>query len=150
MIRFVTNKDIDQWLELAKEVEALFGDMAGIPEFRDAISECINASSALCATHTDNEVAGIIALSKEKNEIEWLTVKNKYRGRGYGNALLDAAIKHLDSTKPIYVQTFSSHVESGKPARQLYLHFGFKDYKDGGKNPADIDTTIMVLDKTEK
>jgi GNAT superfamily N-acetyltransferase len=146
MIRFVTHQDIEQWLELAKEVEPLFGEMVGIADFCEGIKECIANSSALCLTHADDDVIGIIAVNKEKNEIEWLAVKNKYRGNGYGYRLVDAAIQHLDTSKPIYVQTFSSHVESGKSARKLYLHFGFKDYKDGGKNPAGIDTTIMKLD----
>ena len=90
-------------------------------------------------------MAGIIAFSKEANEILWLAVKSKYRKKGYGHELVEAAIKHLDTNKPIYVQTFASHVEAGKSARKLYLHLGFEDDRDGGKNPAGIDTTIMKL-----
>jgi len=144
MIRFVNKQDIPQWLEFAKEVEDLFGKMAGLAEFETAINECIANSSALCVTH-DNDAAGIVAINKEKNEIEWLAVKKEYRGNGYGYQLVEAAINHLDTERPIYVQTFSSHVESGKPARKLYLDFGFKDYKHGGENPAGLDTTIMKL-----
>lgn len=146
MIRFATYEDFDSWLELAKEVEALFGEMADVVEFKEAIKECIALSSALCITCADNDIAGIVAINKDKNEVEWLAVKNKYRGKGYGFKLLEAAIEQLDKAKPIYVQTFSSHVELGQPARKLYLNFGFKDYKDGGKNPAGIDTTVMKLD----
>jgi hypothetical protein len=34
-------------------------------------------------------------------------------------------------------------VKAGEAARKIYLKFGFRDYKDGGKNPAGIDTVIM-------
>jgi len=146
MIRFVMEQDIPKWLELAKEVEDLFGEMAGLAEFEAAINECIANSTALCVIHSNHDVAGIVAINKDKNEIEWLAVKKGYRGNGYGYKLLEAAIELLDKTMPIFVQTFSSHVESEQPARKLYLNFGFKDYKDGGKNPAGIDTTIMQLD----
>lgn len=145
MIRNVTPQDIDAWLELAKEVEPLFGEMAGTEAFAEAISGCIADSSALCLVNADNDVVGIVALDKSSNEIAWLAVKHKYRGQGYGYQLVEAALGQLDQTQPIVVQTFAPHVESGKPARKLYLHFGFKDDKDGGKNPAGIDTVIMRL-----
>lgn len=145
MIRFVTNRDIGEWLELAKEAEPLFGKMAGDPEFNKAIEACISDSSAICVTDTDNGVAGIVAVNKENNEIAWLAVKNSCRKKGYGRQLAEAALASLDTHKPIYVQTFAPHVEEGKPARKLYLQFGFKDDKDGGKNPAGIDTVVMRL-----
>lgn len=145
MIRFVTHQDIEQWLQLAKEVEPLFGEMVGVSAFTEGIKGCIADSSALCITHIDDDIMGIISYNSNKNEIEWLAVKNKYRGNGYGYQLVEAAIQHLDQSKPIYVQTFSSHVGSGRSARKLYLSFGFKDYKVSGKNPAGIDTVIMKL-----
>ncbi len=145
MLRYVTVEDFDQWLEMAKEVEPLFGDMVGVADFEAGIKACIADSSALCVTQADDDVAGIIAFSKETNEILWLAVKNKYRKKGYGYDLVEAAIQHLDTDKPIYVQTFAAHVDAGLAARKLYLHFGFKDDKDGGKNPAGVDTTIMRL-----
>ena len=145
MIRYATLQDIDQWLDLAKEVESLFGKMAGLADFEDGIKACIAHSSAFCATHAEHDIAGIVAIDKEQNEIAWLAVKNTYRGAGYGRQLLETAIEHLDTTKPIYVQTFSAHVALGTPARKLYMRFGFNDDRDGGKNPAGIDTTIMKL-----
>lgn len=75
MIRTVTDQDFTQWLALAKEVEPLFGDMVGVAEFEAGIKACIADSSALCITYTDGDVAGIIAFSKESNEILWLAVK---------------------------------------------------------------------------
>ncbi len=143
MIRLVTNQDLNAWMELAGEVEPLFGEMVGKEDFINGIKDFISSSSAFCVVNTDNEVEGIIAINKALNEIAWLAVGEKCRGKGYGYQLLERAIDSLDNSKPIYVQTFSPGVKVGEAARKIYMKFGFKDDKDGGKNPAGIDTVIM-------
>lgn len=143
MIRLVTNQDLDAWMELAREVEPLFGEMVANEDFISGIKDCISNQSAFCVVNTDNEIEGIIAINKALNEIAWLAVGEKHRGKGYGYQLLEKAIGSLDKSKPIYVQTFSPGVKAGEAARKIYLKFGFKDDKDGGKNPAGIDTVIM-------
>jgi GNAT superfamily N-acetyltransferase len=143
MIRLVTNQDLNAWMELAGEVEPLFGEMVGNEDFISGIKGCIATQSAFCVVNTDNEVEGIIAINKALNEIAWLAVRERCRGQGYGYQLLEKAIDSLDNRKPIYVQTFSPGVKAGEAARKIYLKFGFRDYKDGGKNPAGIDTVIM-------
>lgn len=145
MIRLVTNQDLDAWMELAREVEPLFGEMVGNEGFANAIKDCIANESAFCIVNTDSEIEGIIAINKALNEIAWLAVREKCRGNGYGYQLLETAIDNLDNRKPIYVQTFSPHVKAGEAARKIYMKFGFRDFKDGGKNPAGIDTVIMKL-----
>jgi GNAT superfamily N-acetyltransferase len=145
MIRFVIDNDINTWLELSKEVEPLFGDMAGSADFKNGIVHCISASSALCVENDGREIEGIIAFDKAANEICWLAVRNKARSKGYGRQLLDAALGHLDRSRPVIVQTFAPDVKEGEAARKLYLRFGFVDFKDAGKNPAGVDTVIMVL-----
>ncbi|WZL72393.1 GNAT family N-acetyltransferase [Clostridiaceae bacterium 35-E11] len=147
MIRLVTEQDFNTWLELAREVQPLFGEMVGCEDFKNGIKECISNLSAFCVVNTNNDIEGIIAINKAENEIAWLAIKKKCRGKGYGYQLLKAAIDCLDDTKPIFVQTFSSNVKDGEAARKLYMKLGFKDYKDGGKNPAGIDTIIMKLEK---
>lgn len=144
MIKLVTDEDFNTWLELAKEVEPLFGEMVNNDDFREGIKGCISSSSAFCIKN-NNDIEGIVAINKTENEISWLAVRENSRGKGYGYQLLKEAIHALDYKKPIFVQTFSSSVKAGKAARKLYLQFGFKDYKDGGKNPANIDTIIMKL-----
>jgi len=49
----------------------------------------------------------------------------------------------------IRVQTFDETVALGKPARKLYIDFGFTDDKKGGLNPAGIPTVIMQLSGSE-
>jgi GNAT superfamily N-acetyltransferase len=150
MLRFVTQRDIDQWMQLAKEVEPLFGKLVGNEDFKEGIKSCVYHLCALCIEHSDQDIAGIIAIDKEKNEICWLAVKNEYRGYGYGRQLLAAAIDCLDTKRPIYVQTFSAQTSAGIAARNLYLQFGFKDDRCGGKNPAGIDTVIMIRKESDE
>jgi GNAT superfamily N-acetyltransferase len=143
MIRLVTNQDLNAWMELAREVEPLFGEMVDNENFINGIKDCISNSSAFCVVNTNNDIEGVIAINKAFNEVSWLAVREKCRGKGYGYQLLETAIDSLDNRKPIYVQTFSPDVKAGEAARKIYMKFGFKDYKDGGKNPAGIDTVIM-------
>lgn len=145
MIRFVTNQDLNAWIELAREVEPLFGEMVENENFINEVKDCISNSSALCTVNTNNYIEGIIAINKALNEISWLAIREKCRGQGYGYQLLKAALKNLDNRKPIYVQTFSPDEKAGEAARKMYMKLAFKDYKDGGKNPAGIDTVIMKL-----
>ena len=145
MIRFITDNDINTWLELSKEVEPLFGEMAASEDFKNGITHCISASSALCVENKKCEIEGIVAFDKAANEICWLAVRNRARSKGYGRQLLDAALGHLDRSRPVIVQTFAPNVKEGEAARQLYLRHGFADLKDAGKNPAGVDTVIMVL-----
>lgn len=149
-IRLVTYEDLDDWLKLAKEVEPLFGNMVGCDEFTQGIKESISKSSAFCVIDTNNKIGGIIAVDKSQNEIAWLAIHNKHRSKGYGRRLLKAAMDSLDTTKPVYVQTFSVGITEGEAARRLYEQFGFIDYKEAGKNPAGIDTVIMRLDIAKK
>lgn len=148
MIRLVTNQDFNAWLELASEVEPLFGEMVGCEDFKKGIKECISSSSAFCLVNTNNDIEGIVAINKAENEISWLAVRKECRGKGYGYQLLKEAIDSLDNQKAIFVQTFAANVKAGEAARKLYMQFGFKDYKEGGKNPAGIDTIIMKLKKS--
>lgn len=149
-IRLVTNEDLDEWLQLAREIEPLFGKMVGCDDFLFGIKETISNKSAFCVIHTTNEIGGIVAVDKNKNEIVWLAVHREYQSKGYGRQLLKAAMDSLDDTRPVFVQTFSAAITEGKVARHLYEQFGFVDYKEAGKNPAGIDTVIMRLDSAKK
>lgn len=148
MIRLVTNEDLNAWIELAKEVEPIFGEMVNNENFINGIKDCIANSSAFCVVNANNDIEGIIAINKVLNEVSWLAVREKCRGKGYGYQLLETALNSLDNRKPIYVQTFSPNVKAGEAARKIYMKFGFKDYKDGGKNPAGIDTVIMKFENS--
>lgn len=144
MIRQLNEKDYTAWLELAAEVESLFGPMIQDKEFQEGIKACIKAGDSYCKLNDEGIVAGIIAIDRIHNEISWLAVGKQHRGEGYGDCLIKKAIEELIINGDVYVQTFSAEYETGKPARKLYLNNGFVDYKKAGKNPAGLETVIMV------
>ena len=147
-VRLAIPEDIEGWLALAKEVEHLFGPMAEVPEFKDALAKVIADKQAFASPHGSsplaNSILGGIVVSKETNSIEWLVVSASARGLGIGGQLLEAALNRLDSARPIAVQTFAPSVPEGLAARRLYQKFGFEDRENMGLNPAGIDTVLMV------
>lgn len=147
MIRLLENNDYQAWLELAKEVEPLFGPLVNSQEFQKGIKDCIKNQNAYCLEDENHNVVGIIALNRKENEITWLAVGEKYRGKKSGQKLVEKAIKELESNGDIYVQTFSSEAKEGMFARKLYEKNGFKELKRAGKNPAGIETVIMIREK---
>ncbi len=136
-------EDMGNWLKLAKEVEPFFGPMSEEISFQSALKDLIEQKQAFCIRE-NQEFCGAIAISKNDNEILWFAVSQTYKGKGYGRILLDFAIKNLDNSKNIFVQTFAEGIEVGEPARKLYQSFGFIDIKPGEINPAGYSTVIMV------
>jgi len=144
MIRLLNLQDFDTWIGLAEEVEPLFGPMTDSEEFRTGIKNCIQNNNAFGIENEKGTLTGIIALDRGKNEILWLAVGKKYRGNNYGEKLVKKAIEELEDNGDIYVQTFSGKVNEGIIARNIYERNGFTDFKDACKNPADIETVIMI------
>ncbi|HOW10601.1 MAG TPA: GNAT family N-acetyltransferase [Bacteroidales bacterium] len=148
MIRLLDLQDYDVWIELAKEVEPLFGPMTDSKEFQNGIKECILNNNAFGYEDEKGNLTGIVALDRANSEIIWLAVAKKHRGKNYGEELVKKAIEELEGNGDIYVQTFSEKVDIGKNARNIYERNGFADLKDAGKNPAGIETVIMIRKKT--
>ena len=144
MISLVTQNDYDIWLEIAVEVEPLFGPMVDSQEFQDGIRGCISEKSAYCIRYAAEGIAGIIAINRAQSEIVWLAVRERYRGNRYGDILVKRAIEELGATGDIFVQTFARGIEAGKSARYLYEKNGFIDLRDAGTNPAGLETVIMI------
>ena len=139
----VGKKDIVVWLDLAKEVEPIFGPMIGQDDFHTALKNIISSQSAYCARNENGCPLGIVAVSPAENEILWLAVFASARGQGIGQELLKYALSQLDAAAPVRVQTFSVSVPAGAPARKLYLAAGFLDTADVGINPAGLPTVFM-------
>lgn len=150
MIRSITDKDINAWLKIAKEVEPLFGQMVVCKDFENGIKAAISDSAAFCIINEEDEVQGIIAVNKVENEIAWLAVGKEHRGKGYGFRLIKAGVESLDNKKPIFVHTFAPSEKAGAAARQLYKRFGFIDDRECGKNPAGINIIRMKLNPVKE
>lgn len=146
-------EDWAAWQTLTREVEPLFGPMADQPEFAEAWQAAVAARQVLCARKTpttnDSPLLGGIIFSPTENEIIWLAVSARSRGRGVGANLLELALEQLDPSRAIIVQTFDRSAPQGLPARKLYQLFGFTDQHPGETNPAGFPTVIMARPATE-
>ncbi|HNZ44220.1 MAG TPA: GNAT family N-acetyltransferase [Bacteroidales bacterium] len=147
MIRLLTPDDFDAWMALAAEVEPLFGPMTTMPAFKEAISNCVKYKNAYGISFKNEILAGIVAVDREKNEIVWLAVSQKYQGKKLGDKLVKKCIEEMADRGDIFVQTFAENIAAGIPARRIYERNGFTDLMKAGKNPAGIDTVIMVKRK---
>jgi len=123
-VRLATIADIDAWLEIAREVEPLFGSM---PLFDVTLKDNIARGTALCADDGAGGVSGGLLLGGEApdHSIRWLAVRRMARGQGNGKALVEAALARCTAPCTISLATFGADNVQGKPARALYLSLGF-------------------------
>ena len=148
-IQIAAIDDFANWLALAREVEPLFGPMVDDPSFHEFLKKVFREQRAFCIREEDgppgSPLCGGIAISRKKNEIGWLAVAEKQRGKGFGRALLEYALDNLNYQEDVWVQTFDETVIGGRPARRLYLHFGFRDHHPLDPTSTGIPRVMMVL-----
>ncbi len=127
-----TKDDLSGWLDLAAEVEYLFGPMVSDPNFIQAIVKNINRSSAFCVRENDGApgsclLGGILfsSVGESSYKIGWLVVSNRARNRGIATELLKYVVKRVNVPSEISVTTFGDDIPDGQPARRLYQKFGF-------------------------
>ena len=141
-IRPARQEDVAAWLELAREVEPLFGPMVEDPVFREALYTAVNDGRAVCAVEGER-LCGAAAVSRDENALAWLAVASDRRGTGLGRALAEAALELLDASRPASVETFAPETAEGEAARRLFLSLGFEDRERRGTNPAGFPTWRM-------
>jgi ribosomal protein S18 acetylase RimI-like enzyme len=130
IVRFAEENELEKWKIIAKDVAKIFGNptMDEDLEFIDYAQRKIKQKEAIIATDDENkEFYGFIGFSKHYNRITWFSVLEKYRNKGIGYNLLEKAIKELDKTKEITVETYRENYIPGKPARHIFEKFGFKE-----------------------
>lgn len=140
-------EDIPAWLNLAREVEPLFGPMADEEPFKEALIKALDEGNAFCIKESasgNSPIYGGVVIAPAGNEIAWLAVSTSCRRQGAGTMLLTYAVERLDCTSPVKVVTFADAVLEGLPARKLYWKFGFRDREPAGKNPAGFPVVLMV------
>lgn len=147
-IQIATMEDFSGWLELAAQVEHLFGPMVHEDSFLKALEGVILKQQAFCFREQDGApgtrlCAGIL-VSKEDNEIAWFVVERASRGKGLGRALLSFAMAQLDPSRDISVTTFAPGIPEGLAARALYQNLGFEDRALCEPTPAGIATVLMI------
>jgi len=127
-----TKKDIQGWVELAAEVEYLFGAMLDNPSFIGALEKNINRGTAYCVRESNgspgsNLLGGVLVSSSNvpNFKIGWLSVSSQSRGRGVATVLLNHVLSLVQPSSEVSVITFGDDIPDGKAARSLYKKFGF-------------------------
>ncbi|MEI9887786.1 MAG: GNAT family N-acetyltransferase [Rhizomicrobium sp.] len=124
MVASATAADIPSWLELAREVEPLFGAM---PMFDVTLKARIAEGAALCVRGEGGVVLGGVLLGGEApdNWIRWLAVRGSARGQGIGARLLREVLARWSAPCTISLATFGPGAPGGGAARRLYERHGF-------------------------
>ncbi len=126
-----TEADVLAWLDLAREVEVLFGaPMADDPGFRQILLKNIRRETALCVRMPLGQagLCGALLFSPSRKpvyEIHWLAVSASCRRQGVGQALVERAISLVEPPAEVIVTTFAAGTPDGEAARYFYIHLGF-------------------------
>lgn len=124
-------QDCAAWLELAREVEPLFGPMVNDPGFHRALENNIARGTAYCIRvengAADSPLVGGLLFSPKPPtyKIGWLAVSQNYRGQQIGTKLVAHVIQLVQPPAQLVVTTFGADIAGGQAARRLYTRMGF-------------------------
>jgi ribosomal protein S18 acetylase RimI-like enzyme len=123
--------DFSPWLDIAAEVEDLFGPMVDDPRFRQALRKGLGRGTAYCVREGDGPpgtplMGGLLFSPKPPlYTIGWLAVAERHREQGVGRALVEHVLALVERPAEMVVTTFGPENEAGQPARRLYERMGF-------------------------
>jgi ribosomal protein S18 acetylase RimI-like enzyme len=123
--------DVAAWLNLAGEVEPLFGPMVNEPSFHRALYKNIARGTAFCVREADGPpgaplLGGLLFSPKPPvYTIGWLAVAQEHRREGIGRRLFECAIGLVEAPAELVVTTFGADNPEGEPARRFYERLGF-------------------------
>jgi ribosomal protein S18 acetylase RimI-like enzyme len=125
--------DIPAWLDLAAEVEPLFGPMVVDPGFHTALERNIARQTAFCIREQNGAsgapLMGALLFSAAHAphyKIGWLAVAQRWRRQGFGQALVEHCFRLIQPPAELSVVTFGVDNLAGSPARRFYKRMGFQ------------------------
>lgn len=124
-----TKEDITSWMDLVKRVRWNFPALETqeqMTEHKRTVLRFMGEQRAICVKE-EEEVVGVLLLSKKHNMICCLAVSPEHRRKGIGAMLVAEALEHLDKEREITVTTFREEDEKGAAPRKLYKRFGFME-----------------------
>jgi len=125
--------------------------MGADPEFVAYAKSKASKNEALTAVdYRSGSNMGFIGFSRTNNRISWFGVFEKHRKKGVGSRLLKTALRQLDHTKPITVETFPEGYEPGAPAKRMYRKFGFVETESDLTGPFDLPVCRMTADLSKE
>lgn len=130
LIRWATHENKSAWIKLADNVANIFGNptMSTDRDFHEYMDGKLSKFEALISIdRRSGNCLGIIAFSRTYNRITWFGVFEQYRGKGIGTRLLSTALRQLDTSKEITVDTYRDDYPAGLAARAVYHKVGFID-----------------------
>jgi GNAT superfamily N-acetyltransferase len=138
--------DIGSWLELAAEVEPLFGPM---PDLETHIRRAIDRDTAVVVRDPREVVLGAALLSADPRDrkISWLAVRAQARRRGVGRLLMAEILRRSHVPGSLEVLTLGAGVPGGEPARSLYQSLGFVPLENPLAGPAGASRQRFVLQR---
>jgi GNAT superfamily N-acetyltransferase len=144
MVKLATIADIESWMTLAREVEALFGPMSN---FDATVRAKISDDAALCVHDGAGGLLGGVLVGGEapENWIRWLAVRRSARRKGVGSALLTAVLDRWPGPCTISLATFGADNPDGLAARRLYERFGFVADKELPRGPEGGTRQLYIL-----
>jgi len=150
LIRWATENDLPAWCALATEVSPIFrhpADMGADPEFIAYAKSKSSKYEALTAVdYMSGSNMGFIGFSRTNNRITWFGVSAHHRNKGVGSRLMKTALRQLDHTMPITVQTYRDGYEPGTPAKNLYRKFWFVETESNLFGPYGQPECLMTAD----
>ena len=128
--------DIPVWLNLAAEVESLFGPMVDDPAFHQALEGNIQRQTAFCireqAHAPGTPLLGALLFSARHAphyKISWLAVAQRWRRQGVAHALVEHCFQLIQP--PAELSVVTSH-RAGGQARHV-IRDCIPAYKPGGR-----------------
>lgn len=151
-----TERDFRPWLNLAAEVEDLFGTMVADTDFLKALQRNLDRGTAICIRSDEEDAsyqlvgAALFSYKEEILKITWLAVGKNYRRKGVARKLIDRIFELAPGARLVLVETFTDSCQAGNSARELYLGYGFIPGEIiPKKNNQIYDTQIFELDKSK-
>ena len=144
-VKYGTSLDIESWMELVQSVSWNFPGLeteAAIEDHRKTVLRFMRENRALCVK-ADENVVGVLLLSKKYNMICCLAVAPEYRRKGIASALLEKALSELDRSNDITVTTFRDNDEKGIAPRALYKKFDFVEEKLTVENDYPVQRFVL-------
>lgn len=139
-----TYRDVARWLDLAAEVEPLFGPMLDDPEFYRVLLRVIERQTAFCVRE-ENGVpgaplrGGLLYSPSRPDRLEhriiWLAVTAQARRMGVGRRLVEHTCGLVTPPATLAVITFGEDNVPGRPARRLYERLGFLPQEAAPRGP---------------